>query len=261
MRSLLLYLRFVGTAYCGSQVQPNGVSIMQRLQDAVEAVFGARLPVKCCSRTDAGVHANMFCVSVQTQAEIPCDAVVRALNTHLPYDIAVYDCRETVPGFHARYDAKGKEYLYRIFNAPVRDPFWHGRSYHCRRRLDERAMDAAAKGFVGTHDFAALCAAHASVRDTVRTVWDCAAAREGELVTLRVCGDGFLYNMVRIMTGTLLQVCGTGGGAAEVGSILRSRDRAQAGFTAPAHGLCLNRVYYDEASFLNGGLPEKSAGE
>ncbi|MFA9380311.1 MAG: tRNA pseudouridine(38-40) synthase TruA, partial [Acetanaerobacterium sp.] len=197
MRSLLLYLRFVGTGYCGYQVQKNGVSITQRLQDAIETVFGARLPVKGCSRTDAGVHANMFCVSFQTESTIPCDAVVRALNTNLPYDIAVYDCKEAVLGFHARYDARGKEYCYKFDNGKTRNPFLHGLAYHCRYPLDEKVLNALAQGFVGTYDFAALCAAKSTVKDTVRTVSDCAVAREGDTVTFFVRGDGFLYNMVR----------------------------------------------------------------
>ncbi len=250
MRSLLLYLRFVGSGYCGSQVQPNGVSIMQRLQDAIEAVFGTRLPVKCCSRTDSGVHADMFCVSFQTGSTIPCAAVVRALNANLPCDIAVYDCKETVQGFHARYDAKGKEYVYKIDNGAVRNPFWHMRAYHYRHRLGEHELDGIAQGFVGTHDFAALCAAHSSVKDTVRTIAACSVTRDGDLVLFRVRGDGFLYNMVRIMAGTLLRVYETGGETREVAEILNSRDRSHAGFTAPAHGLYLSKVYYDDSIFI-----------
>lgn len=250
MRGLLLFLRFVGTNYCGSQVQPNGVTVMQRLQDAIEAVFGVRLPVKCCSRTDSGVHANMFCVSMVTDKDIPCDAVVRALNANLPYDMAVYDCREVAPDFHARYDAMGKEYLYKIDNAAVRNPFYHGFAYHHRRPLDEQALNRIAQGFVGTRDYRALCAAHSDVKDTVRSVWECGVSREGELVVFRVRGDGFLYNMVRIMVGTLLKTGETGGSEQDIRDIILSCDRSRAGFTAPAHGLYLNRVYYDQAAFL-----------
>lgn len=250
VRGLLLYLRFVGTNYCGSQVQPNGVSVMQRLQDAIEGVFGARLPIKCCSRTDSGVHANMFCVGLVTEKSIPCAAVVRALNANLPYDMAVYDCREVPPTFHARYDAKGKEYIYKIDNAPVRNPFYHGLAYHYRRPIDEQALDALSKGFVGTQDFRALCAAHSGVKDTVRTVQECEVTRDGELVVFRVQGDGFLYNMVRIMVGTLIRTDETSGTAGDIRDIIQSGDRSRAGFTAPAHGLYLNKVFYDQGVFL-----------
>ncbi len=250
MRGLLLFLRFVGTNYCGSQVQPNGVTVMQRLQDAIEAVFGARLPIKCCSRTDSGVHANMFCVSLVAEKTLPCASVVRALNANLPYDMAVYDCREVPPAFHARYDAQGKEYVYKIDNGAVRNPFYHGLSYHYRRPIDARALDSLCGGFVGTQDFRALCAAHSGVKDTVRTVRECEVTRDGELVVFRVRGDGFLYNMVRIMVGTLIRTDETGGCEGNIREIIRSCDRTRAGFTAPAHGLYLNKVYYDQGMFL-----------
>ena len=159
MRHLLLTLRYRGTNYHGFQVQQNALSVAQVVQDAVEAVFGARLDVKGCSRTDAGVHANRFALALRTESGIPCDAVVRAMNVRLPEDIAVTGCREVPEEFHPRYSCTGKRYLYKIYNSPVRDPFLSGLALHWKYPLDENAMDAAARQFIGTHDFAAFCSA------------------------------------------------------------------------------------------------------
>ncbi|SDM68386.1 tRNA pseudouridine(38-40) synthase TruA [Acetanaerobacterium elongatum] len=245
MRNLLLTIRFVGTSYCGFQVQKNGISVAQRLQDAIEAVFGERLPIKGCSRTDAMVHANMFCVSFKTEKGIACCRIVPALNAHLPNDIAVYGCKEVAKGFHARYSCTGKEYLYKIDNGAARNPFLQERAYYYKHRLDEQAMDAAAQGFIGTYDFSALCSAGSSVKDKVRTVYACSVTREGDLVTISISGDGFLYNMVRIVAGTLLWAGEKGLTAQDIKEIILSGDRSKAGPTAPPYGLYLNRVFYD----------------
>ncbi len=244
-RTLLLTLRFIGTRYCGSQVQQNGVSITERVQDAIEAVFGERLPVKGCSRTDSGVHALGYCMSFQTERTIACDAVVRALNGNLPHDIAVTDCTETTAGFHARYSAKGKEYLYKIDNGRTRDPFLHQLAYYYKYPLDEVQLDTLCAAFTGTHDYASFCSAHAGVTDTVRTVYGFHARREGDTILLTVQGDGFLYNMVRIMVGTLLRAVENEWSGEDIRRVILARDRAQAGITVPAQGLYLNRVFYD----------------
>ena len=244
MRHLLLTLRYRGTNYHGFQVQQNALSVAQVVQDAVEAVFGARLDVKGCSRTDAGVHANSFALTLRTESGIPCDAVVRAMNVRLPEDIAVTGCREVPEEFHPRYSCTGKRYLYKIYNSPVRDPFLSGLALHWKYPLDENAMDAAARQFIGTHDFAAFCSAGGSVEDTVRTITAASVAREGALVTFSVTGGGFLYNMVRIMTGTLLEVSRGALAPSDIPRILAGRDRAAAGPTAPPHGLYLDAVFY-----------------
>ena len=244
MRHLLLTLRYRGTNYHGFQVQQNALSVAQVVQDAVEAVFGARLDVKGCSRTDAGVHANRFALALRTESGIPCDAVVRAMNVRLPEDIAVTGCREVPEEFHPRYSCTGKRYLYKIYNSPVRDPFLSGVALHWKYPLDENAMDAAARQFIGTHDFAAFCSAGGSVEDTVRTITAASVAREGALVTFSVTGGGFLYNMVRIMTGTLLEVSRGALAPSDIPRILAGRDRAAAGPTAPPHGLYLDAVFY-----------------
>ena len=246
MRHLLLTIRYRGTRYHGYQVQQNALSVAQVVQDAVEQVFGARLPVKGCSRTDAGVHANQFALTLYTERQIPCPNVVRAMNVHLPEDIAVLDCREVSDTFHPRYSCAGKRYLYQIWNSPVRNPFLTDLALHWPHPLDAAELDAAAQGFLGTHDFSAFCSAGSSVEDHVRTIYQASVSRQGELVTFSVTGNGFLYNMVRIMVGTLLQAAREHLGAAEIAAIVERGDRAKAGVTAPAHGLYLDRVFYGD---------------
>lgn len=243
-RNLLMTLRFCGARYHGFQVQRNALSVCEVFQDAVEQVFGARLDVKGCSRTDTGVHANEYCISMRTGSAIPCGRVVPALNRHLPEDIAVTACREVAPGFHARYSALGKEYVYRIHNSRIKDPFGPHLRYRYGPELDERLLDREAKDFIGRHDFAAFQSKGGDAGDTVRTVHAADVWREGEQVSFRVRGDGFLYNMVRIMTGTLLFISMGRIAPGSIPDIIASGDRARAGKTAPACGLYLNRVFY-----------------
>lgn len=245
MKNYLLTLCFDGTAYHGWQVQPNADTVQSRLQDAIEQILGARVPITGCSRTDAHVHADMFCCNLRTEKEITPEKLQTALNAVLPRDIAVLSAHEVPQDFHARYDCKGKSYRYLILNRAVRDPFLENRALHYPWTLDAEVLHAQAQGFLGTHDFSAFCASKCAVEDKVREIRDCAVIRSGDLVEFRVTGNGFLYNMVRIMVGTLLEIqCGklpTGA----IPQVLESRDRAQAGVTAPAHGLYLHKVYYD----------------
>ena len=245
MRHLMLTLRYRGTRYHGFQVQKNGVTVCQVFQDAVQEVFGSRLDVKGCSRTDAGVHANGFVLTLRTDSAIPCDRLVQALNVHLPGDVAVRDCREVPEDFHPRYSCTGKRYLYRIHNSRVRDPFLENLALLVRSPLREDLMDRAAAAFLGTHDFSAFCAAGGSVEDKVRTISHCRVIREGEMVTLSITGNGFLYNMVRIITGTLLDVGTEKLPPEAIAAILESRDRSRAGATAPPWGLYLDKAFYD----------------
>ena len=176
----------------------------------------------------------------------PCDAVVRAMNVRLPEVIAVTGCREVPEEFHPRYSCTGKRYLYKIYNSPVRDPFLSGLALHWKYPLDENAMDAAARQFIGTHDFAAFCSAGGSVEDTVRTITACTVQQDGELYTLSVTADGYLYNMVRILAGTVLQAGLGKMNPAAVPALLQSRNRGQAGPTLPARGLFLWDVQYPD---------------
>ena len=243
----LLTLAFDGTEYCGFQVQPNGRSVAAAFQDALQAVIGRRPDIKGCSRTDAGVHALGFALSFEAELGIPPAKLPLALNTKLPRDIRVLRAERVPDGFHARYAAHTKTYLYRIHNSPIDSPFEE--RYYCRipGRLDEGRMQRAAGHFVGRHDFLTLCAAHSSAAahgDTVRTITACGAERHGDTVEITVTADGYLYNMVRILAGTL---CEAGAGRLDpeaVPAILASRDRRLAGPTLPAKGLFLHHVDY-----------------
>ncbi|MBE6552721.1 MAG: tRNA pseudouridine(38-40) synthase TruA [Ruminococcaceae bacterium] len=250
---LFLKISYLGTAYCGYQVQPNGISIQQKLNEAAEAVFGYPCDIVGCSRTDSGVHAKMFCATVakkscpDLQSNVPIEKIPLAFSAYLPPDIAVYDAAWVNDDFHARYDVIEKEYLYRFYNRFVRSPFEEGRSAHVPKPLsadDVVRMDAAARTLCGTHDFSAYMAQGSSVKNTVRTITDARVTREGDCVIFRVSADGFLYNMVRILAGTLLMVGQNKLSVDDVVRITESRDRSLAGSTMPACGLYLNRVKY-----------------
>lgn len=244
-RNLLISLRYQGTNYHGFQVQKNAITVAEVLQDAMEHVMGTRDDIKGCSRTDSGVHANMFCISVKTRCRIPCKNLVRALNVQLPYDIAVTDCIEVPMDFHARYSSKGKRYQYKILNSEVKDPFSHNLVYQWRYPLDVETLDKECKDFIGTYDFSSFCAANSSVEDKVRTITDCKMERIGNIVVFTVEGNGFLYNMVRIMVGTLLEISAGSIPKGSIPEILAAKDRSKAGATAPPQGLYLDKVYYD----------------
>lgn len=246
MRNYLFKIKYDGFAFHGWQLQPNGITVQQCISEAINRIFSQKVTVHGCSRTDSGVHANEFCFSCKLETDMSCEKMIYALNAVLPEQIAVTDCEIVDDGFHARFDCKGKEYVYIINNAKVRDPFLVGRAYHYKYKLDEKMLDEQAKDFIGTHDFASFCAAGSSVKDTVRTVYDFTVTRDGDEVIFKVCGDGFLYNMVRIAVGTLLDISR---GKLECGSIpkiIESKDRSKAGVTAPACGLYLNKVFYGE---------------
>lgn len=244
-RNLLVTLAYDGTCYHGFQVQKNAISVCEIFQDAVETIMGRRWDVKGCSRTDTGVHANMFCLSMRCETAIPAGKLVLAFNRYLPPDIAVRSVEDVPLDFHARYDCTGKEYLYRLRNSRVKDPFSPNLSYRFGYPLDEEMLHQQAQDFVGTHDFAAFRSVGAKcMEDTVRTVRAFRVERQGEYVLFTAEGDGFLYNMVRIMVGTLLYIARGRIPAGTIPAILASRDRARAGKTMPAQGLFLNRVFY-----------------
>ena len=246
MARILLTLRYDGTAYHGWQVQPNGVTVQQVLQDAVEAVTGVRSGITGCSRTDAGVHADMFCCAFDSDTSLRGDKLCSALNFHLPRDVSVYDAREVEEEFHPRYHAKGKRYVYRIWNGNQRHPMYEKYAIWLKKPLDVEALNNVVQDYVGTHDFAAFCGAGSDLQGTTeRTMHSCTVTRQGDLVLFTVEGDGFLYNMVRIMVGTLLEIAAGRFSSDSIPAILEGRDRAAAGPTAPAQGLCLEQVFYD----------------
>ncbi|MBR6790955.1 MAG: tRNA pseudouridine(38-40) synthase TruA [Oscillospiraceae bacterium] len=244
MRRLLFEISYAGTRYHGYQVQPNALSVAETLQDAVEKVFKRRENITGCSRTDTGVHANQFYLHMDTEQRIPVEAAVTALNNTLPDDICVRSCREVPADFHARYSVKWKEYVYCIWNHPVKNPFLNGMAMHYKYPLDAGLMDRCAKEFIGTHDFSGFRSSGAKEGSAVRTIYDASVKREGDMVIFTVAGDGFLYNMVRIMVGTLL-LCPMGRlKEGDLSRIIASGDREEGGMTAPAQGLYLNRVSF-----------------
>ena len=251
----LCIIRYIGTHFCGFQVQPKRRTVQGVLTEAAEAVFGAPVSVTGCSRTDSGVHAEGFAVTLEPSeggARIPPENLPLAFRQHLPPDLSVSTARAVENGFHPRYDAKWKEYRYKIYAARVADPFLYERAWHMPIPFLPDAlerMNEAAAHLIGTHDFSAFRSEGSPTLSPVRTVFECSVEREGDLYTVKIRGDGFLYNMVRIVTGTLVSVA-TGQLSPEaVGRILLSKKRPSAGPTAPPDGLSLYRVFYDEADF------------
>lgn len=244
MRNLLFCISYRGTSYHGSQFQKNALSIMDVFQSAYLKVLGEKGELKACSRTDAGVHANMFCISSKTEKTIGCINFVRALNTVLPDDIAVNSCEEVSEEFHARYSAKGKRYIYKIWNSEVKNPFIFDLSHRHRYKMDVEMLDKECKDFIGKHDFRAFCGSKTSVEDTTRQIYACDVVREGDMVVFSVEGNGFLYNMVRIMVGTVIAISDGRIPQGSIPKIIESKDRKKAGMTAPASGLYLDKVFY-----------------
>lgn len=244
MRNLFLTLRYDGTLFHGWQKQDNADSVQEKLESAFHSVSGKSENIIGCSRTDAGVHANMFCCNVRTDCTVPTEKIPDALNFYLPNSISVYACREADFDFHARYNAKGKEYIYIIYNGKYRNPFYENRAFYYPYPLNLDCINENAKDFVGVHDFSAFCSTDSSVENKVREIYECKAEKNGEIIKITVSGNGFLYNMVRIMVGTLL---GIQNGKIESGTIpqiIESRDRNEAGVTAKPEGLYLNKVFY-----------------
>ncbi len=250
---LLLRISYLGTHFCGYQIQKDKRTVQGQLNSAAKALFGRECDITGCSRTDSGVHAKDFCVTVTNKGEDSLDTdidiskIPRALCAHLPEDISVKSACWVDSYFHPRYDVKYKEYVYRIHNGSLRDPFEEGRALHIPQSISDCAierMNCAAAHFVGKHDFAAFMASGSTVESTVREVFYADVKREGDIITFRVAADGFLYNMVRIMAGTLLSVAQNKISPDDISDIIVSGCRERAGMTAPAHGLYLNRVVY-----------------
>lgn len=244
MRRLLITITYDGSAYHGWQVQANAVTVQEVFQNAVEKVFNERLDVKGCSRTDSEVHANMYCLTIDTDMNIGNENVVLALNTYLPKDIAVIGCEEASEDFHPRYSCKTKEYVYKIYNGKIRNPFLEKYALHYRYDIDAEYLNREAQAFLGTHDFCGFCSVNSDVEDTVRTIKSISVRRDGDMVYISVEADGFLYNMVRIMVGTLLFINEGKIREGELESIIESKDRKRAGKTAQPQGLYLNKVNY-----------------
>lgn len=242
----LLKLSYLGTEFCGWQVQPNGNAVQAEICKALKIVFGKDIGVTGCSRTDSGVHAKEFCCHFDVDTNMLPKNIIEAINHNTIDDVSVFDCTIVDDEFHARYSCVAKNYIYRICNSPQPNPFEKGRALFYKYKLDITKMNDAAKQFIGEYDFSAFCSVGSSVKSKVREVIDCNVSKTGDIITVSITANGFLYNMVRIIVGTLLEV---GRGTRDVNSIIEainSRNRNNAGVTAAPEGLYLNKVYYKE---------------
>ena len=228
MKNIALKLMYNGTAYHGWQVQKDLPTVAETLERALSSVCGGRVKVTGCGRTDAGVHAERYVANFRTDSRIPCERLPLAVNTRLPEDIAVAAAFEVDEGFNAIGSCLKKEYTYRIYNSRIRDPFYVDRAYFYPKRLDEAVMDRAARAFEGKHDFRAVRSVGTETRTTVRTIYYCYVTRSADLLELKVCANGFLYNMVRAIG-----------------------NRTLAGPTVPPGGLYLTKLWYEDER-LNG---------
>lgn len=249
LRSVRLILQYEGTAYCGWQVQPNGLAVQQVLEEAIEKMIGHRVRTLAAGRTDAGVHALAQVVCFQNPSRRDPETLRKGLNFHLPADIAVLEATWAEPGFNPRMAARGKHYRYTIHNHPSRPVLQRRFRWHLTRELDLPAMQTAARTLLGEHDFSALRGSGCAAKNPVRTIDRIGWRTEGEALRLDVFGRGFLKQMVRNIVGTCVEI-GRGRWPAEkMAEILASRDRTQAGPTAPALGLCLERVFFEEDAY------------
>lgn len=249
MRNLKVFMSYNGTRYNGYQSQPCGNTVQDVVENRASKLLNQPISINGCSRTDAGVHAKQFCFNFhmnEAVSTIGCDAFVKAMNAMLPADIAVLSCQEVSDDFHARFDTKGKEYLYLVNNGKTRDVFSENLALHYPYPLDVKRMNKAAELLVGTHDFAAFCKAEAKqhLKSTVRTIHDFHAEREGDNVKFYVSGDGFLHNMVRILVGTMIYVNENKRSEQDIIRSLETGEREAAGKTLPPCGLYLNKVFY-----------------
>ena len=243
-RRFKLIVEYDGTAYCGWQRQINGPSVQQELEEALHRLTHGPVTVIGSSRTDAGVHALGLCAHFDSDTRIPADKLAFALNTMIPPDIRIRESSAAPRDFHARFSACGKVYTYTFYNARHANAVGRQYSAHVPLPLDEVRMHEEAQALLGTHDFVAFAASGSVVKSTVRTIYRAKVARSGDTVTLTVLGNGFLYNMVRIIAGTLMEV---GTGKRERGAMARAiatGDRLSLGQTAPAQGLTLCCVLY-----------------
>ncbi len=244
MRNVQIIIEYDGSAYCGWQRQINGISIQQKLEEALESIVGEKTTVIGAGRTDAGVHALRQSANFFTKVQIPAEKFPFALNSALPQDIRVVCAIERNGDFHSRFRAKRKTYLYRIYNRRVASPFYLNRAYHYAAEINLAAMQQGSKSLMGVHDFTAMSAAGSQTKSFEREIYDLTVQKTGDVIDMEVTGNGFLYNMVRILAGTLFY-CGIGKITPEdIPSILKKKDRTLAGPTLPAEGLYLKEIFY-----------------
>ncbi len=246
LRNIIVIISYDGSHYHGWQIQKNAVTVQEVFQKALEKIMQQKLDIKGCSRTDTGVHANMYAISFKVLSRMKCENIVSALNRFLPPDMAAIKSYEVPLDFHARYSCVGKEYIYKIWNNRIRNPFLNNRVFHYWYPLDEKYLNDAAKMFIGKHNFTAFATLDKrETKNMVRNITEFEVYRNGDMVEFKVRADGFLYNMVRIMSGTLLRVAQGKIKPEDIPLIIKSQDRKNAGPTAPPQGLYLNKVFYE----------------
>jgi len=244
MRNIKLTISYDGTNYCGWQRQKNGKSVQEEIERVLNILTKERITIYGSGRTDAGVHALGQVANFISNTTIPIDKVPTAMNSILPEDIIIVRAEEVDLDFHARYNAKGKKYRYVVYNREIKNPFYRNYSYHVPYPLDLELMREGAKYFLGEHDFRAFMASGSSVKNTVRNIYSIEIKREGDFILFDFSGNGFLYNMVRIMTGTLVDVGRGFLEACKLPEIILSKERVNTGHTAPPQGLYLMEVFY-----------------
>lgn len=244
MRNIKLTLEYDGTNYLGWQKQKVGITIQGTLEEAIKVLTKEEVEVTGSSRTDAGVHAKGFVANFKTNSKIPSEKFREAINHKLPEDIVILKSEEVEEEFHARYNAMGKTYSYSILNRDVPSAIDRNYLYHVKRRLDVESMKEACQYFIGTHDFSAFKTSGSSVKTTVRTIKELYIEDNDDIIKIYVTGDGFLYNMVRIIVGTLIMVGSNKIKPLEVKNIIASKEREKAGICVPSSGLVLEKVHY-----------------
>lgn len=244
IRNIKLTIEYNGTSFCGWQKQPNARTVQGTIEECIATVTQEEVGVIGCSRTDSGVHAKNFVCNFTTSSKIPSEKFSYAINRILPPEIIILESEEVPLDFHARFSCKGKRYVYSILNRTWPSPIKKDFTYHAKDRLDIDKMNEAARYLIGKHDFASFRNLGSSVQSTVRTITDLNVAKNNEVIEIRVAGDGFLYNMVRIISGTLLEIGLNKRQPEDMRIILESRDRKNAGKSLPAAGLCLDEVFY-----------------
>ncbi|MBO8165301.1 MAG: tRNA pseudouridine(38-40) synthase TruA [Brevibacillus sp.] len=244
MRRLKCLVAYDGTDYSGFQVQPDQVTVQGEIEAAIKRITGETVQIVGSGRTDAGVHARGQVFHFDTASKVPLEKWAFILNNQLPEAIVIRSVEQVEPTFHARFDVKQKEYRYCIDNGPVPDVFFHRYADHIRHPLDLERMRRAARYLVGEHDFTSFCSAKTFVEDKVRTIYRLEVERDGQMIWVICRGNGFLYNMVRIIVGTLVEVGQNKRDPDEIPEILAACDREKAGKTAPAKGLTMWEVAY-----------------
>ncbi len=242
---VLLKIEFDGTNYHGFQIQNNAVSVFEVFQNALIKILNEKVDIKGCSRTDTGVHAKSYYISFETTKELILSKLPLSLNANLPIDIRVKEAKEVFGEFHARYSAKKKEYTYYIKNSHIDDAFNSKYYFKVPYKLDANLMDKAAKEFIGEYDFTSFMSQKSAITDCTREVFSASVTKNEDMIEFKILANGYLYNMVRIMVGTLIKVGCNKLKVEDIKKIIYSKNRSNAGTTAPAKGLFLTDVIYE----------------